>query len=220
MARLAGASGVVVGIDPEERLLAQARDEAARQGLDVEFRRGDVAELEETVAFDLVHTRFLLSQRSRSEAEAALKRMMRVVQPGGTIVVEDFECPPDPDGQAVGHPAYTRLLELFHALVRDEETDPPSGLQLPALLEHAGVAGVHIDASPTPASTGEGSRNPAAQVLSSIRHAIVAANLATRTEVDRLASELDRFRTTPQSLFWLPRIVQVWGSVPTAGSGL
>ena len=63
-------------------------------------------------------------------------------------------------------------------------------------------------------------RNPASLVLDSIRHAIVAGHLATRTEVDRLASELDGFRAAPQSLFWLPRIVQVWGSVPAMGSGL
>ena len=63
-------------------------------------------------------------------------------------------------------------------------------------------------------------RNPASLVLDSIRHAIVAGQLATRTEVDRLAAELDRFRIAPQSLFWLPRIIQVWGSVPAMGSGL
>jgi hypothetical protein len=220
MARQAGASGLVVGIDPEERLLAPAREEAARQGLKVEFRQGDVAELKDTAAFDLVYTRFLLSQRSRTEAEGTLTCMMNLVQPGGTIVVEDFECPPDADTQAVDHPAYTRFLELFHALICDEETNLPTGLELPALLEHAGVAGVHYSQSPTPPSTGEGSRNPAALVLDSIRHAIVAAQLATRTEVDRLASELNQFRSTPQSEFWLPRIVQVWGSVPTIGNGL
>jgi SAM-dependent methyltransferase len=220
MARLAGASGVVVGIDPEERLLAKAREEAARQGLRAEFRQGDVTELGETAAFDLVYTRFLLSRRPRAEAEDALKRMMHVVQPGGTIVVEDFECPPDADGQAPDNPAYTRFLELFNALVRDEESDPPKGLHLPELLEHAGVEVVYCSETPTPVSTGAETRNPAALVFDSIRHAIVAARLATRTEVDRLAAELDRFRTTPQSLFWLPRIVQAWGSAPTIGSGL
>lgn len=220
MARLAGARGWVVGIDPQARLLAQAREEAARQGLKAEFRVGDVAELEDPGAYDLVYTRFLLSQRPRHEAEKALKRMMRAVQPGGTIVVEDLECSQRPDAHAVDNPAYTRFLELLGALIRDEEGDSPQGLRLPQLLEHVGVASVHYNESPAPIGSSGEARNPAAVVFDSIRHVIVAAQLATRTEVDRLASELDRFRIAPQSLFWLPRIVQVWGSVPSLGSGL
>jgi SAM-dependent methyltransferase len=220
MARLAGTTGQVVGIDLEERLLVQARAEASRQGLNAEFRIGDVTDLDEKRSYDLVYTRFLLSQRPRDKAEDALKRMMQVVQPGGTIVVEDLECPHEADGPMVDHPAYTRFLELFNALVRDEEVDSPRGLQLPELLEHAGVAGVSYSESPAPITTGEEKRNPASLVLDLMRHAIVAGQLASRTEVDRLAFELDRFRIAPQSLFWLPRIVQVWGSVPAIGSGL
>jgi ubiquinone/menaquinone biosynthesis C-methylase UbiE len=220
MARLAGTGGMVLGIDLDERLLVRAREEAARQGIEAEFRRGDVAELEGGAGFDLVYTRFLLSRRPRDEAEDALKRMMQVVRPGGTIVVEDFECPPDVNGRAVDNPAYTRFLELYHALVDDEESEPPKGQQLPELLEHAGVEVVYCSETPTPVPTGPETRNPAALVLDSIRHAIVAARLATRTEVDRLASELDRYRSTPQSLFWLPRIVQAWGTAPEIGGGL
>jgi len=221
MARLAGTVGQVVGIDLDERLLAKARAEASRLGLNPEFRIGDVTDLGEQRLYDLVYTRFLLSQRPRDRAEEALKRMMHVVQPGGTIVVEDLECTPEVDGPMVDHPAYTRFLELFNALVRHEEADSPHGhLHLPELLEHAGVTRVSCNESPAPIANGGESRNPASLVLDSIRHAIVATQLATRTEVDRLASELNGFRIAPQSLFWLPRIVQVWGSVPALGSGL
>ena len=71
MARLAGTTGQVVGIDLEERLLAQARAEASRQGLKAEFRSGDVADLHEERSYDLVYTRFLLSRRPRDKAEDA-----------------------------------------------------------------------------------------------------------------------------------------------------
>ena len=158
MARLAGTHGRVVGIDLEEHLLAKARAEASCQGLDAEFRIGDVTDLDEPRAYDLVYTRFLLSERSRDKAEAALKRMMHVVQPGGTIVIEDLECPHEAEGLTVDHPAYSRFLELFHALVRHEEADWPRGLQLPELLEHVGVAGVSYNESPAPIATGEGVR--------------------------------------------------------------
>ena len=116
--------------------------EASRQGLKAEFRSGDLADLHEEGSYDLVYTRFLLSRRPRDQAEDELRRMMHVVQPGGTIVVEDLECSPEADGPMVDHPAYTRFLELFNALVRDEEADRPEGLHLPELLEQAGVAGV------------------------------------------------------------------------------
>jgi ubiquinone/menaquinone biosynthesis C-methylase UbiE len=219
MARLAGPSGLVVGVDPEEQLLKQAREAAARQGVKAEFRQGDAAELDETTAYDLVYTRFLLSQRPRHEAEQALRSMMRVVQPGGTIVVEDLDCAPEATSFASENPAYARFLELFNALISNEGTDPAQALQLPELLEHAGVSAVRCE-SPAPDLAGSDSRNPACLLLDSIRHAIVAAQIATRTEVDRLATELDRLRFTPSGLFWLPRIVQVWGSVPTISAGM
>ena len=55
-------------------------------------------------------------------------------------------------------------------------------------------------------------------VLNSMRQAIVAAQLATRTEVDRLVSELARSRSSKGRMFWLPRIVQAWGIVPSPGA--
>ena len=220
MARMAGSDGRVVGIDPEERFLDQARHEAARQGLNVEFRVGDVADLHDRGTYDLVYTRYLLSGSSKVEAERTLKQMIGVVHPGGTIVVEDLDCSFDGDGSPMDHPAYTRFLELFNALIKGGEAAPPRRQQLPQLLERAGVAGVQCSEAPSAVLSRGGARNPASLMLASIRNAVVAAQLATRGEVDRLAAELDRFRIEPQCSFGLPRIVQVWGSVPTLGSGL
>jgi SAM-dependent methyltransferase len=220
MARMVSPDGHVVGIDLEERLLEQARREAARQGLSAEFLQGDLADLHDIGSYDIVYTRYLLSRWSQDEAENVLRKMMTVVQPGGTIVVEDIDCTPEADGQTTSNPAYTRFLELFNALIRGGETYLPRCQQLPQLLTHAGVAGVQCSETPSPVATSRDARNPASLMLASIRHAIVAAQLATRTEVDRLTAELERFRIEPQGLFSLPRIVQVWGSVPSLGSGL
>jgi SAM-dependent methyltransferase len=220
MARLAGTNGAVLGIDPEERLLVQARAEAEKQGLYAEFRTGDIADLDAPETFDLAYSRFLLSLRPREQAEKALRQMIRAVQPGGIIVLEDLECPGRVDAGEVDNPAYKRFLELYIALMCEDEGEPSPGLQLPRLLEQVGIAGVHCSDSPTSLESSAPARNPAAQVLDSIRHAIVAAHLATRTEVRQLTSELDKFRIAPHSLFWMPRIIQVWGSVPNLGSGL
>ena len=61
--------------------------------------------------------------------------------------------------QVYKDPRPAEYFNRFHALVRDEETDLPSGRQLPALLERAGVAGVHFEESPTPAPAGPVLRN-------------------------------------------------------------
>jgi ubiquinone/menaquinone biosynthesis C-methylase UbiE len=220
MARLAGASGAVLGIDPEERLLVQAREEAAKQGLRAEFRSGDIADLDAPGTFDLAYSRFLLSLRPREQAEKAIRQMIRAVQPGGIIVLEDLECLGRVEAAEVDNPAYKRFLELYMALMREDEGEPSPGLQLPRLLEQIGIAGVQCSNTSTSLESSEHARNPAAQFLDSIRHAIVAAHLATRTEVKRLTTELDKFRMAPQNLFWMPRIVQVWGSVPSVSSGL
>jgi hypothetical protein len=198
-------------------MLACARDAASCQGLKAEFRLGDLADLGEEGTYDILYTRYLVSQRPRAEAEEMLRRMMSMLEPGGTIVVEDLECPLGDCRLEMDNPAHTRFLELFNALIRDEEGCPLQGLKLPQLLEHAGVASVHCHESPTPIEASEPVQNPAVLVLDSIRQAIVATHLATRTEVDRLACELARFRIAPQNLFWLPKIVQVWGSVPSLG---
>ena len=220
MARLAGANGAVLGIDPEERLLVQAREEAERQGLRAEFRAGDISDLNEQGNFDLVYSRFLLSQRPSEQAEKALRQMVRTAHPGGIIVLEDLECPGTIDAAGADNPVYTRFLELYMALLREDQSEPSPGLQLPRLLEQVGIAGAQCSDSATSVDSSDHARNPVAQLLDSIHHAIVAAHLATRTEVKRLTSELEKFHMPPQSLFWMPRIVQAWGSVPSLGSGL
>ena len=127
-AKLVGARGKVVGIDPDEHLLAEARKKAGRQRYDVEFRLGETIEMTDFAAYDLVYTRYLLSKRSNHEAAAALHWMISAVRPGGMIVVEDLECQSDGDGHSVDNPAYSRFLELFNALLRDEEVNGRGGI--------------------------------------------------------------------------------------------
>jgi 2-polyprenyl-3-methyl-5-hydroxy-6-metoxy-1,4-benzoquinol methylase len=220
MAMLVGPSGLAVGVDHEERLLREARDAAVRAGLAPEFHHGDLGELSQLGKFDLVYMRFLLSQRSKDEARDALARMTRVVRPGGMIVVEDLECSQRDADQRDGDPAYQRFLELFVTLIHDAGIGTRQGWELPCFFEEAGLSGVRCHESALVITQGDAPQNAAAAILTSIRHVIVAAQLATRSEIDRLVTELDRFRSGSQGLSWLPRIVQVWGSVPALGRGL
>ena len=207
-----------MGIDPEEHLL-RGREEAGRQGLNVEFRLGEVAEITDFAHYDLVYTRFLLSKRSNDEAEAVLHRMISAVRPGGMIVVEDLECRSDRDGERSENPAYSRFLELFNALVRDDEVEAGRGSELALVSGACRSIGVHCHELPTTVTEGA-DKESRLDGLELDRQAIVAAQLATRTEVDRLVYELARYRINPDNLFWLPRIVQAWGIVPSPMSGL
>ena len=152
MARMAGPDGQVLGIDPEVRLLEQARHEAARQGLSAEFRVGDLTDLPDegpstlctpaTCSLDPRETR-----RSGAQANDSRRSARRHDRCRGSRLLAR--------GRRFGrdNPAYTRFLELFNALIRGGEPSSPRRQQLPQLLEHAGVAGVQCTEAPSPVTT-------------------------------------------------------------------
>ena len=80
--------------------------------------------------------------------------MMHVLQPGGTIVVEDLECPREADGPPVDHPAYSRFLELFNALVR-RGSRHAAGPASPRTPRAHGSRGGELQSVPRRSGTGE-----------------------------------------------------------------
>lgn len=79
-----GTSGRVVATDLDTRFL-DALDEAA-----LEVRRHDITSGElEDGAFDLVHARYVLEHLPAREA--ALRRMVAALAPGGWLLVEDVD---------------------------------------------------------------------------------------------------------------------------------
>ena len=86
---LVGPSGRVTGVDFSTAMLDLARK---REPL-VEFRLGDVAELNEADAsVDAITIGFGL--RNLVDREAALREMFRVLRPGGRLVILEFAPPP------------------------------------------------------------------------------------------------------------------------------
>jgi len=84
-----GPSGRVIGIDFSPAMLELAREREPQ----VEFRLGDVTRLSEADAsVDAITIAFGL--RNLVDREAALREMLRVLRPGGRLVILEFAPPP------------------------------------------------------------------------------------------------------------------------------
>ncbi len=80
----------VVGVDAQPRYLAYAQGWAARAGVALELRRGNLAELEDDAAFDAalsVFTSFGYFADPRRDGEV-LARARRALVPGGRLLLE------------------------------------------------------------------------------------------------------------------------------------
>jgi len=80
------ATGFVTGIDVEDSQFAKSREQAEREGLNVEFRKASVYQLPfQDECFDAVFSHALLEHLS--DPRAALAELRRVLKPGGLIGV-------------------------------------------------------------------------------------------------------------------------------------
>jgi SAM-dependent methyltransferase len=141
MARSAGPTGRVVGIERDRDQLAEARRQASAAGeLDsIQLRTGDALDLplraEEWGTFDIVHARYLLEHVA--DPLAVVRAMARAVRAGGRIVLSDDDHDilrlwPEPPG----------FTSLWQAYIRSYDrlgNDPFVGRRLVALLHEAGA---------------------------------------------------------------------------------
>lgn len=144
MARVAGPSGYVLGIDQSAEQLAEATRLAQAAGEEqlVELRQGDAVALplrrEEWGSFETVHARFILEHVP--EPMAVVRAMVRAARSGGRIVLQDDDHDvlrlwPEPPG----------VMELWRAYIQAfarNGNDPHVGRRLVSLLYEAGAAPV------------------------------------------------------------------------------
>src|SRR4051812_37849146 len=122
------APGRVLGVDVASTPLEQARELAARAGVQAEFRVGDVYALEaDDGSFDVVHAHQVLQHLT--DPVAALREMARVCRPGGVIAVRDVDY-----GGFLTFPAdagLDRWLEVYYGGARGHAAGPGGGRRLP-----------------------------------------------------------------------------------------
>ena len=134
-----GPSGEVVGIDIDDALLA-----AAEQFVDTE-RLGNVVVLKDDLfasklepsSFDLVHARFQIAPLGRAEDQ--LSNHVRVLRPGGTVVLEEW----DVSSWRFNRPARAleRMVDLIGQVFVQSGGDMHAGLELLDLLRGFGIEG-------------------------------------------------------------------------------
>ena len=92
--RAVGASGMVIGIDASPDMIALATRKAARAGADVEFRHAAAGRLPFADAtFDAVLSTLMLHHLPAPLRRECVREALRVLEPGGRMLVVDFATP-------------------------------------------------------------------------------------------------------------------------------
>jgi demethylmenaquinone methyltransferase/2-methoxy-6-polyprenyl-1,4-benzoquinol methylase len=87
-------SGRNVGVDLTDAMLRRTRKKAERTGVPFTLERGDARSLPfETGSFGVALSNNMLGLLSNDDIERVLREMMRVLRPGGRIVLVTMTCP-------------------------------------------------------------------------------------------------------------------------------
>ncbi len=120
----------VVGLDPDPKALARAARKARRAGLAIELDRGFADELPyPDASFDRVFSALMLHHLEAADRPAALHEAGRILAPGGSLHLVDF----DATAAHVGQP----LARLAH---RRRHRHGDGGDDTPTLIRAAGLA--------------------------------------------------------------------------------
>ena len=121
LARRVVPSGSVIGVDAAEEMVARATAISIRTGLPVSFQTGSAQALPFPEAtFDAVTC--TLAIHHLADPGHAVEEMLRVLRPGGRLLIADVQAPPSGRGflirRIIGHALAERPLDQALDLVR------------------------------------------------------------------------------------------------------
>jgi len=202
-----GAEGTVLATDVDPSWLSAPEDHP------FEVRRHDIgAEPAPAGPFDLIHARLVLMHvPNRSEA---LTRMAAALRPGGWLLVEDADSALQPltciDEYGPEQRLANRLRRGFRTLLAERGADLEFGRTLPRYLRHNGLVDVGADAHFHVA--GPECTQLERATVEQIREQLVAAGLATDTEIDQHLQSVDSGTMD----FATSLVISAWGRKPPA----
>jgi SAM-dependent methyltransferase len=209
LARAAGPSARVLGIERDPRQIAEAERQAAAVGEAdlVELRPGAAESLPLSSAewgtFDLAHARFLLEHVQ--DPLAVVKQMVAAVRPGGRIALLDD----DHDVLRLWPEPPASLLRAWGVYWRSYARvgcDPIVGRRLPALLHEAGAPAVRVTTVFYGACSGMDIFEPVVQnlrgVMAGSQDGLAEAGLLSKEDMESALAALDRWKSHPAASVW------------------
>lgn len=200
------APGAVVGVDRAPEVLVQAAAHAGTEGVNVEWRAGDVYALDwPDASFDVVHAHQLLQHLS--DPVRALTEIRRVLRPGGVLAVRDSDYASF--AWAPSDPLLTRWLELYRAVARRNGGEPDAGRFLKQWALDAGFNHVEATSStwtyadPSSCEWWGGLWADRCE-LSLLREQAIGYGLSTGEELGAIAAAFRRWSKQPGAFFMVP----------------
>lgn len=195
------APGRVVAVDTAPEVVPVASAAAARAGVDVEVRTGDVMELPfDDDSFDVVHAHQVLQHVA--DPVAALGQLRRVTRPGGVVAVRDADYAAMswyPGGEGL-----ERWRQVYRATARAAGGEPDAGRRLLTWTLDAG-----FDATSVTADAGVWS------YATAVRRRWLAEQWAARSTSSAFATlAVERGIATTEELDAIARAWLAWAAEP------
>jgi 2-polyprenyl-3-methyl-5-hydroxy-6-metoxy-1,4-benzoquinol methylase len=206
LAEMIGPFGSVIGIDVNTEQLDQANALCVREGLSsVSFlaASADTTGLPPN-SFDLVYCRFLLLHLP--DPASCLREMVRVLKPGGILVVEDGDLS---TATSVPPSATDAFADLFSRLGPSRGLDYSLSRRLYHLVRDAGLSDLNMEIHQPVMMKGE-NRSFLKWSVEEARNAFIGAGLITSEELDRTLSEMQAAIENVDVLILAPRMSLVW----------
>jgi SAM-dependent methyltransferase len=212
LARRAGPSGRVVGVDMDPMQLRGARDFVSENALaNVEILEADAyASPLPADSFDLTHVRFLFAPVGRDAK--LMDELWRVTKPGGIIAIQEpdsaaWRCYPPSE-------AWDRLKAAILDTFRRGGGDFDAGRRTHKMLRERGAEGLRIRAAVVGLAPGHPYLRLPIQFATSLRTRILDGGLRGASELDEAINECEKVARDPQTTGVTFVVTQVWGRKP------
>jgi SAM-dependent methyltransferase len=212
LSQAVGASGHVVGLDNDRRLLeAAGRWTVSQRMTNVELVHADAFDTGlPRATFDLVHARFLFCPLGLNPL--LLRAMIQLTRPGGVIAIQE---PIAASWQF--YPRCDSVERLTQAIVRAFAAGGGNfnaGGEIFAMLNAAGLADVQVRSVVHALPPGHPYRRLPVQFAISLRQRILDAQLLSERELDDLIIAAEAAAADPRLFANTFTLAQAWGRKP------